>query len=50
MKQHQGVAMIDKSGFIRRLHSLREPMLALFYSLAQTLKELNTQPPSTTIG
>jgi hypothetical protein len=43
MKQHQGVAMIDKSGFIRRLHGLRQVMLALFYSLAQTLKELNTQ-------
>lgn len=41
MKQHQGVAMIDKSGFVRRLHGLRQAMLALFYSLAQTLKELN---------
>lgn len=43
MKEHQGVAMIDKSGFIRRLHGLRKAMLALFYSLAQTLKELNTE-------
>jgi hypothetical protein len=43
MKEHQGVAMIDKSGFIRRLHGLRQAMQALFYALAQTLKELNTQ-------
>ena len=43
MKQHQGVNMIDKSGFIRRLHGLRQAMLALFYSLAQTLKKLNTE-------
>lgn len=42
MKEHQGVAMIDKSGFIRRLHGLREAMQALFYALAHTLKELNT--------
>ena len=43
MKEHQGVAMIDKPGFIRRLHGLRQAMQALFYALAQTLKELNTE-------
>lgn len=42
MKQHQGVNMIDKSGFIRRLHSLRAGLHELFHSLAFTLKELNT--------
>ena len=42
MQQHHGVKMIDKSGFIRRLHRLRKPLLALFISLANTLKHLNT--------
>lgn len=42
MQHHHGVKMIDKSGFIRRLHRLRKPLLALFISLANTLKQLNT--------
>lgn len=42
MKSHHGVKMIDKSGFIRRLHALKEQLLALFSALAQSLKELNT--------
>jgi len=42
MQQHQGVKMIDKSGFTRRLHRLRQPLVALFRALGETLKELNT--------
>ncbi|HUP10600.1 MAG TPA: IS982 family transposase [Niastella sp.] len=42
MKDHQGVKMIDKSGFIRRLHSLQPQLLALFTALGQSLKDLNT--------
>ncbi|WP_370627190.1 IS982 family transposase [Pontibacter sp. HSC-14F20] len=33
---------IDKSGFTRRLHGLKEQLLALFSALGQSLKELNT--------
>nr|WP_262891311.1 IS982 family transposase [Adhaeribacter swui] len=42
MQEHQGVQMIDKSGFSRRLHGLQEQLLALFTALGQTLKQLNT--------
>jgi len=42
MRQHHGVRMIDKSGFTRRLHGLKEQLVALFLALAGTLKELNT--------
>lgn len=42
MKAHHGVKMIDKSGFTRRLHGLREQLLALFSALGQSIKELNT--------
>jgi len=42
MKEHHGVQMIDKSGFIRRLHHLPPQLLALFTALAQSLKQLNT--------
>lgn len=42
MRQHHGVRMIDKSGFTRRLHGLKEQLVALFLALADTLKKLNT--------
>lgn len=42
MKEHHGVKMMDKSGFIRRLHGLQNPLIALFRALGQSLKELNT--------
>lgn len=42
MQAHHGVRRIDKSGFVRRLHSLKEQLLALFSALGQTIKELNT--------
>ena len=42
MQAHQGVQMIDKSGFTRRLHGLQEQLLALFVALGQSLKQLNT--------
>lgn len=41
MKEHHGVRMIDKSGFVRRLHGLKEQLVALFLALGQTLKQLN---------
>jgi hypothetical protein len=41
MQEHQGVQMIDKSGFTRRLHGLQEQLLALFTALGQSLKQLN---------
>lgn len=41
VRQHHGVRMIDKSGFTRRLHGLREQLAALFLALAGTLKDLN---------
>lgn len=42
MQAHHGVKMIDKSGFIRRLHRLQDQLMALFIALGNTLKELNT--------
>ena len=42
MKEHHGVRMIDKSGFTRRLHGLREQLVALFLALGQSLRQLNT--------
>jgi len=42
MKSHHGVKMIDKSGFIRRLHGLKEQLLALFTALGRSIKQLNT--------
>lgn len=42
MQAHHGVRRIDKSGFIRRLHGLRDQLLALFSALGQSIKELNT--------
>jgi hypothetical protein len=42
MQQHHGVKMIDKSGFIRRLHKLQDQLLALFLALSKTIKQLNT--------
>nr|WP_235942080.1 hypothetical protein [Pontibacter fetidus] len=42
MQAHHGVRRIDKSGFIRRLHALKEQLLALFSALAQSIKQLNT--------
>ncbi len=42
MKEHHGVRMIDRSGFVRRLHGLKEQLVALFLALGQTLKQLNT--------
>lgn len=42
MREKHGVAMIDKSGFSRRLHSLEKQLVSIFYALAEVLKELNT--------
>jgi Transposase DDE domain len=42
MQEHQGVRMIDKSGFTRRLPGLQQQLLALFTALGQSLKQLNT--------
>ena len=42
MKEHHGVKMIDKSGFTRRLHGLKEQLLALFAALGRSIKQLNT--------
>ncbi len=42
MQQHHGVRMIDKSGFIRRLHKLQDQLLALFLALSRAIKQLNT--------
>jgi hypothetical protein len=42
MQEHHGVKMIDKSGFIRRLHQLRPQLTSLFLALGNALKELNT--------
>ena len=42
MQQHHQVKMIDKSGFIRRLHKLQDQLIALFLALGNTLKEMNT--------
>jgi hypothetical protein len=42
MQAHHGVKMIDKSGFIRRLHQLQDQLVTLFLALGNTLKELNT--------
>lgn len=42
MQQQHKVKMIDKSGFIRRLHKLQDQLIALFLALGNTLKELNT--------
>ena len=42
MQEHQGCRMIDKSGFVRRLHGLKGQLLSLFLALGQTLKQLNT--------
>jgi len=42
MQQQQGVRMIDKSGFIRRLHKLQDQLLALFLALSQAIKQVNT--------
>ncbi len=42
MQQHHGVRMIDKSGFTRRLHGLRQQLVALFLALSDTVKQLNT--------
>jgi hypothetical protein len=41
-QHHQGVKIIDESGFSRRLHRLRPQLLALFLTLSDTLKQLNT--------
>ncbi len=41
-QEHQGVRMIDKSGFTRRLHGLQQQLLALFTALGHSLKQLNT--------
>jgi hypothetical protein len=38
MKEHHGVKIIDKSGFIPRLHSLKEKLLALFAALGQSIR------------
>ncbi|EAY26716.1 IS982 family transposase [Microscilla marina] len=43
MKDHQGVNMIDKSGFNRRLHGLSTQLNAIFIGLGNTLKRLNTE-------
>ncbi len=42
MQEHHQVKMIDKSGFIRRLHKLQDQLTTLFLALGNTLKELNT--------
>ena len=42
MQEQHKVKMIDKSGFIRRLHKLQDQLTALFLALGNTLKELNT--------
>jgi len=42
MQQHYGVKKIDKSGFTRRLHRLRQQLTALLLALGDTLKALNT--------
>ena len=42
MQAHHGVKMIDKSGFTRRLHGLKEQLLALFAALGRSIKQLNT--------
>ncbi len=42
MQAHQGVRLLDKSGFTRRLHQLEDTLTALFCSMGQALKQLNT--------
>lgn len=42
MEQHQGMQKLDKSNFIRHLHRLADKLTAIFLSLGQTLKQINT--------
>lgn len=43
MRRHQGLAMLDKSAFNRRLHRLSDTLEVLFYYLAEAFKHLNTE-------
>ena len=42
MASHQGIQMIDKSGFNRRLHGLSYQLNWIFIGLGNALKEFNT--------
>lgn len=43
MRQHHGMAQLDKSNLNRHLHRLTEVLISLFMALGRSLKELNTQ-------
>lgn len=43
MRQHHGMACIDKSTFNRHLHRLADTLTSIFVALGQTLKELNVE-------
>lgn len=43
MKQHHGMAKLDKSNFNRHLHRLADTLANIFLALGQTLKQLNTE-------
>jgi Transposase DDE domain len=43
MRTHQGLTMLDKSAFNRRLHKLSPTLEALFYYLAEAFKKLNLE-------
>lgn len=43
MRQHHGMAHIDKSTFNRHLHRLADTLTSILLALGQTLKELNVE-------
>lgn len=43
MRQHHGMAKLDKSNFNRHLHRLSDTLISIFIALGQTLKQLNTE-------
>lgn len=43
MRQHHGMAKLNKSNFNRHLHRLSQTLGFIFIALGQTLKELNTE-------
>lgn len=43
MRSHQGLVMLDKSAFNRRLHKLADTLETLFYYFAEGFKKLNIE-------
>ena len=43
MRQHHGMAKLDKSNLNRHLHRLADTLVSIFVALGQNIKELNTE-------